>query len=186
LSSDEAPPLDAERIFATLDRHGVVYLLVGGLSATTYGARRVTKDFDCLPARNEQNLRLSDYEARQLPVQLDHVTLGSMEISTWRTDAGDLDVLCDIPACDGQRQRYEDLEPRSTEAVIGKVTVRLASLDDVIESKRWADREKDREALDELDELRSRLARPSQHGGQLPLPPSHRGTPSAPDHGVEL
>jgi hypothetical protein len=57
LSDDEAPPLDAERILSTLDRHGVVYLLVGGLSATAYGARRLTKDFDCLPARNEENLR---------------------------------------------------------------------------------------------------------------------------------
>ena len=29
-----------------------------------------------------------------------------MEMSTWRTDAGDLDVFRDIPAVDGARRRY--------------------------------------------------------------------------------
>jgi len=31
----------------------------------------------------------------------------TMEISTWRTDAGDFDVLAEIPAGDGRRVRYE-------------------------------------------------------------------------------
>jgi hypothetical protein len=205
LSADEAPPLDAERIFAALDRHRVAYLLVGGLSANAYGARRLTKDFDCLPARNEENLRrlafamkelnarlrvegLTDYEARKLPVQLDHVSLGSMEISTWRTDAGDLDILCDMPDREGQRRRYEDLEPRSTEVFFGKVRVRLAALDDVIDSKRWANRGKDREALVELDELRARLARRTPPRAHSPAPAASPRwePPAARGRGVEL
>ncbi len=171
MNEDEPPRLDVERILTTLDRHGVEYLLVGGISANAYGARRLTKDFDCLPTRTDDNLQrlaaamvdlnarlrvegLGDDEASQLPVQLDQVTLSAMEISTWRTDAGDLDVLSDIPDREGRRRRYEDLAPRSTEALIGKVTVRLAALDDVIASKEWANRPKDREALGELRELR--------------------------------
>jgi hypothetical protein len=174
LTGAEDHPLDIDRIISTLERHGVVYLLVGGLSASAYGARRLTKDFDCLPARNEENLRrlaaamgelnarlrvegLSDDEARELPVQLDHVTLGAMEISTWRTDSGDLDILRDIPDRDGRRRTFNDLLARSTEAIMGRVTVRLAALDDVIESKQWANRPKDRQALGELYELQSRL-----------------------------
>jgi hypothetical protein len=65
LSDGEAQPLDLDRIFTVLDRHGVEYLLVGGVSATAYGAKRVTTDFDCLPARNEDNLhRLAAAMAR--------------------------------------------------------------------------------------------------------------------------
>jgi hypothetical protein len=36
---------------------------------------------------------LWDAEAAQLPMKIDAVALNAIEISTWRTDAGDLDVL---------------------------------------------------------------------------------------------
>jgi hypothetical protein len=195
-----------------LDRHSVEYLLVGGVSATAYGAQRVTTDFDCLPARNEDNLRrlatamaelnarlrvegLSDEEARQLPVQLDAAMLGSMEISTWRTDAGDLDILGDMPARDGKRQRYEDLAPNATEFVISSVTVRAAALDDVIASKQWANRHKDHEALAELHELQSSRSgsSPDPSASSTPSRPTTAGprpygdleSPTAPESGID-
>ena len=43
-----------------------------------------------------------------LPVQIDAETLARTELSTWRTDAGDLDLLGDIPDREGARRRYED------------------------------------------------------------------------------
>jgi hypothetical protein len=169
------PPLDLPRILEVFDRHRVAYLLVGGVSCAAYGAQRVTKDFDCLPDRSDANMTrlaaamadlharlrvagMTDDEARQLPVRLDATMLKSMEISTWRTDAGDLDILNEMPTRDGRRQRYEDLTGRAVEVVIGCTAVRLASLDDVISSKEWADRPKDREALPELYDLRAKQA----------------------------
>ena len=148
------------------------YLLVGGASATVYGAQRPTEDVDVVASRAKLNMSrladalaelnarlrvegLSDEEARTLPVRLDAMMLRNMEISTWRTDAGDVDVLSDIPSRAGQHQRYEDLVTRVETAVVGSVTVQLASLEDVIASKEWADRPKDREALPELYDLRA-------------------------------
>lgn len=55
--SERPPDLNVGRILETLDRHGVSYLIVGGIAATIHGATRQTTDFDCLPARTEQNLR---------------------------------------------------------------------------------------------------------------------------------
>lgn len=49
---------------------------------------------------------LTDEESRVLPIRLDAQRLSRMEMSTWRTDAGDLDVFRDIPAVDGARRRY--------------------------------------------------------------------------------
>lgn len=173
VSSDlPEPVLDVRRIVETLNRHGVEYLLVGGASATAYGAQRASEDVDVVAARDAANMGrladslrelnarlrvegLSDEEARELPVRLDAMTLRNMEISTWRTDAGDLDILCDMPSALGKHQRYEELLPRAETAIIGSVTIRLASLDDVIASKEWADRPKDREALPELYDLRA-------------------------------
>ena len=44
----EQPPLDVDRLLATLERHSVDFLLVGGVAAIAHGARRPTADLDCL------------------------------------------------------------------------------------------------------------------------------------------
>lgn len=106
--------LSPERLVEVFDRHGVDYLIVGGVAARAYGASRETRDLDCLVRRARENLDrlaaamrelnarlrvegLSDAEAAQLPMQIDAVALNAIEISTWRTDAGDLDVLSTSP-----------------------------------------------------------------------------------------
>lgn len=170
----EPKPPDVGRIVEVLDRHGVEYLLVGGVAATAYGAERLTGDADTLVRRTPANLEataavlrdlhafllvegLSDEEARALPVQIDALMLSRMEISTWRTDAGDIDVLVEIPARDGSRLIYEDLLPRAVEAPYreDRIIVRIAALDDIIASKQWANRPKDHDALGELLRLRN-------------------------------
>ncbi len=78
-----------------------------------------------------------------------------MELSTWRTDAGDFDVLADLPTREGRRLRYGDLIERAGTQPLHGVAVRVAALDDIIASKEWADRPKDHEALTELRDLAS-------------------------------
>lgn len=165
------PPLDVDRVVEVLDRHGVLYLLVGGVAARLHGAERPTEDIDVLPEDGEENLRrlaaaltelgaflrvgrMSDEEARSLPIRLDVPTLRGMEVSTWRTAAGDLDVLRSLRDLTGERRSYGDLDPRAVGVSVNEIEIRLAGLSDIIDSKRFADREKDREALPELEALR--------------------------------
>lgn len=167
------PLLDRDRIIECLSRHQVVYLLVGGIGAQMHGAIRPTGDFDSLPASSKENLDrlasamrelnarlrvegMTDEESRALPLPIDAESLARMDISTWRTDAGDLDLLTAIPTRDGGRARFEELVARAERVEVGDVTVMVAGLDDIIASKEWADRPKDREALIELRELRDR------------------------------
>lgn len=164
---------DLPRIAATLARHRVEYLFVGGIAARAHGAGRVTYDVDCVPRLSRDNLDrlatamrelnarlrvggLSDEEAIRLPVQLSGSALARMEISTWRTDAGDLDIIADIPDRDGRHLTYEELAARAAELNLDGIAVRVAALDDVIASKEWSDRPKDRAALDELRALRQK------------------------------
>ncbi len=166
----EPPRLDIDRLLTTLDHHGVRYLLVGGVAAIAHGALRPTKDLDCLALRSAENLDrlaaslrdlrarlrvegLSDDESAALGVRVDADTLARMEISTWRTDAGDLDVLTDLPDADGKRLVFSDLVARADRQEFRGVLVQVAALDDIIASKEWADRPKDREALPELRDL---------------------------------
>lgn len=167
---DDGPELDVRRVFETLDRFGVEYLVIGGMATRFYGASRLTRDIDVLPSSEGENLArlasalgelgaflrvggLSDEEAKNLPVVIDAVALQRMEVSTWRTDAGDLDVLHSLRSADGRRRGFDELLPRATDTILGAVRVRLAALADIVEAKRFADRAKDREALPELDEL---------------------------------
>jgi hypothetical protein len=99
---------------------------------------------------------MTDEESRALPLPIDADSLARMDISTWRTDAGDLDVLTTIPTREGGRARFEELVARSERVEVDGVGVMVAGLDDIIASKEWADRPKDREALVELRELRDR------------------------------
>jgi len=50
-------PLQAEEIFACLDRHGVRYVLIGGLAAVLQGSPLATFDVDICPARGTDGLR---------------------------------------------------------------------------------------------------------------------------------
>lgn len=169
---EDSPQLDLERLLRTLKGHGVEFLLVGGGAAQAYGATRPTVDLDCVPRRDAQNLArlasamrelnarlrvhgLDDHEASQLPVVLDAESLARAELSTWRTDAGDLDILADIPDGDGRRMRYSELAARARDLDLSGIVVQVAALEDVISSKEWAGRPKDLEALPELRSLRS-------------------------------
>ncbi len=172
VSPDPSGP-DLARLVEALDRHGVEYMVVGGVAARAHGAKRATQDLDCLVRRSRANLTrlaealvdlhsylrvsgLSDDEMAALPVRIDAETLARSEISTWRSEAGDIDILADIPAGAGLRRTYEDLLPRSSRLPADGVTIVVASLDDVIRSKEWANRDKDREALPELHSLADR------------------------------
>jgi len=127
--------LDVERITKCFDRHHVEYLIVGGVAATLYGAARPTGDFDSLAATSTENLTrlagalkelsaflhvegLTDDESRALVVPIDAVLLSKMDISTWRTNAGDIDVLTALPTRDGGRRFYHDLAARASQANI--------------------------------------------------------------------
>jgi hypothetical protein len=169
VSDPDAPPLDPDALISALERHGVSFVAVGGLAAQWHGAQRTTKDLDVCPAWDKENLdhvagALRDLGARlkvpdgpaegeEFPV--DGAFLHRMELSTWRTSAGDLDVLMGIPRDSRwDLARYEQLRENAILLEIGEHTILVAALQDIIRSKEIADRPPDHEALPELRRLR--------------------------------
>lgn len=170
---DEYGQLDEQRIFRALDDHGVEYVVVGGSAAILWGAGRATRDVDCVARQTADNqLRLcralqemgnprlrieglDDETATELSKQLLHPDFfARTEASTWRTDSGSVDILSGIPDREGRLVPYEELRARATFAPTGELRIPVASLDDIIDSKAYADRDKDRNALAELRRLR--------------------------------
>lgn len=175
-TEDRPHEFDPERIIEVLDAHGVEYLIVGGFAAQAHGATRQTFDIDLVPRSTDENFAglaaalrelgarmrvggLTDEEASQLPVTVDAITLRSFGSSTWMTDAGPVDVLGELAASGGY-QSYDELAGRAVARQVHGVVIRLAALDDIIASKEFAARDKDRAALPELRAIRDRGARP--------------------------
>ena len=48
--------LQPDELFACLDRHGVRYVLIGGLAAVLHGSPLQTLDADICPSRTPDNL----------------------------------------------------------------------------------------------------------------------------------
>jgi hypothetical protein len=161
-------PLDADELFACLDRHGVHYVLIGGLAAVLHGSPLLTSDADICPARDPDNLirlaaALDDLDARiragdapeGVRFARDATFLNNVELLNLMTRAGDLD-LAFAPAGGAG---YEDLARRARSVRIRNVTISVASLEDVIHSKEAANRPKDQRSLPVLRQLLEELRR---------------------------
>jgi len=171
--SSSGPPLDLNRLLEVLTRNEVDFVVVGGSAAGFLGASRLTEDADCVVRRERANLerlasalrelharlrvaRMSDEEAKALPVKVDGMMLETTGNSTWTTDAGPVDVLADLKDFEGRSVPYEDLLTRSMIVRGDGFVVHVASVDDIIAAKTFANRDKDREALPELLDIQER------------------------------
>ena len=171
--SSSGPLLDLNRLLEVLTRNEVDFVVVGGSAAGFLGASRLTEDADCVVRRERANLerlasalrelharlrvaRMSDEEAKALPVKVDGMMLETTGNSTWTTDAGPVDVLADLKDFEGRSVPYEDLLTRSMIVRGDGFVVHVASVDDIIAAKTFANRDKDREALPELLDIQER------------------------------
>ena len=168
-------PLDAVRLFGVLHTHRVKFVVVGGLAAIAHGYSGTTRDADAVPAYDVANLNRLASALRELgaalyaypertdlladgaPPELDGFELSgphlrSRRIWQFMTDAGPLDVLLIIDGPGGYNVLIRNAEPRP----IGDFEVMVASLDDLIEAKETAGRDKDLRALGELRRIRER------------------------------
>jgi len=148
-----------------LARHGVDFVLIGGVAAVALGAPAVTFDLVLVPERSEANLTrltaaLIELEAsvkaagrvRRHP---DGQWLLAGKVWNFETQIGDVDVIFAPPGVAG----YEQLVEQATDVDVGDgMIARVASLDDLIAMKEAANRPKDQLILPILRWLRDRSA----------------------------
>jgi len=159
------PEFDPAPILELLTRHGVDFVVVGGLAGLAHGSRYPTNDTDVAYERQRQNLErlaaaLREAGAtlrgapRDVPFVLDAVSLANGANFTFDTSLGSLDILGDPAGA----PLYASLREASVEATLFDVRVRVASLDHLIAMKEAAGRPKDLLAASEYrvisDELR--------------------------------
>jgi hypothetical protein len=158
----EITPLDPERLIATLHKHRVRYVLIGALAARLYGFPRVTADADITPERTAENMKrlsaaLRELEARiytdTIPEGLDFdcspEMLARADIWNLTTRAGRLDIAFKPSGTSG----FESLRGNAESFHVFGTTIEVASLEDIMESKRAANRPKDRQDVLILKEM---------------------------------
>jgi len=158
---------DPVRICTILNEEGVDYVVVGGFAAVVHGSSLPTRDIDIVPSRLPENLdRLGRALHRMgaqlrtdgdpVPAPLDGPFLANMPMMlNLVTDFGEMDLTF-VPA--GRAGGYDGWRVSATREELSEgLTVQIAALDDIIDSKRAANRPKDQRSLPYLESLRDQL-----------------------------
>ena len=159
---------EPELVLRSLNEHGVRYVLIGGYAAVLHGSPTVTLDADICAARDRENLEhlaaalravnariRTASEPEGVPVALDGELLSKMTMMNFVTDGGAFDLSFTPAAfptgydgCVEQAVRYD----------LDDLVVPVASLADIIRSKRAAGRPKDLAVLPILEALQDEIA----------------------------
>jgi len=159
-------------IFRTLARHEVRFVVVGGVASNLQGAGFFTEDVDVLAeidpenvarlaaALHEMDARYKDFAGRLfLP---DARRLLENRLNLLETRFGRLDVLKAM----GKGVEYSSVGARADRMEVAGIPLLVATLEDLIEAKEAANREKDRNHLLILRAVQA--ARRSAQGGKDP------------------
>jgi hypothetical protein len=158
------PGFDPLAALRSLTDHGVRFVLIGGFAGAVRGSPMITGDLDICYARDDQNLErlasaLRDLHATlrgapaDVPFRLDARTISAGDHFTFSTSLGPLDCLGTPSGTEG----FADLDVAATDEDLDGLTVRVASVDDLIRMKRAAGRPKDLIAVEWLGALRDEL-----------------------------
>jgi predicted nucleotidyltransferase len=141
----------------------VEFVLVGGLAGAFHGSRRITEDVDvCIPFTLANMTKVLATVAGLNPRYLERPDLAFKTDPSYyvgfknlylMTDLGQLDLLGEIGGIGG----YAEALKNSVEADAAGNSVRILSLPALIKGKRAVARQKDLEALRELEAIQRRL-----------------------------
>ena len=151
------------RILELLDRHGVDFVVVGGVAAVLQGAPITTFDIDALVKVDSANAdhllaALAALDARYRehddvrPTKEDLLAGGHLLLMT---NSGPLDVLGFI----GEGKRYEDIADSIVRVSVGDLSIRVLDLKALIEDKKALGRDKDQAVLRLLEAVLRRRPR---------------------------
>jgi hypothetical protein len=153
-----AGQLRLRRLLEQLVEAEVRFILVGGLAVNAWGYLRATRDLDVVPDPAPDNLAKLDSLLRNLGGKVDvgGRFLDSRAIGTFLrtgdrvlvlTELGQVDVLQGLP----QIPPFEELEGQAEDVELAGLSIRVCSLEHLLEMKRASDRPRDRDDLEALE-----------------------------------
>ena len=152
---ERKPRFDPYGLLETLDRHRVIYVVIGGFARVLQGTEEITRGLDIVPSTREQNLELlaaaldelgaSRTDRKKLNLEQ---ALGSEEVLELKTDRGELKIVAEPAGTRG----YDDIRRAATREPLGRgLRPSVASIGDLARMLSALD---DPERLPQLMQLR--------------------------------
>lgn len=148
-----------EKAVQALSDAGVDFVVIGRVSAALHGSARVTFDLDICYSRAASNLQrlaaLAPFHPRprefpgDVPFVWDEKTLGNATMLTLQTDLGEIDLLAEVSGLGS----YGEAKANSVVVEAFGRNIWTLDLPSLIKAKRATGREKDLQALPELESL---------------------------------
>jgi predicted nucleotidyltransferase len=154
------------KIFKSLQKHQVSYLLCGGVAVNIYGVARMTADIDVLLDFERKNLeRFSDATAEigyqpLIPVSIIELSdaskrnalikdknLIAFSLINTMSPYMNIDVVTDVPL------NFDDMWERRETRMMGGYDLQIVSVDDLILLKEYAGRVQDKKDIELLKKL---------------------------------
>jgi hypothetical protein len=156
-------PLSVADLIEVLARHGVAYVVIGGVATQVHGHRRTTMDLDLTPDPDPENLArlgaaLAELEARPVEAAFEGAEISAADperlaiapvVPPLLTRHGQLHVLKEPKGGRG----FDELREAALVVDLNGVEVAIVSLDDLIRMKRAAARPGDIEDVAALTEV---------------------------------
>jgi hypothetical protein len=161
--ADARPKFDPFAVLATLDRHRVAYIVIGGFARVVQGAEEITRGVDIVPSTRPENLQkleeaLDELDARRADGQ--ELTAADLEDQPIElvTERGEVKIVSEPAGTRG----YDDLRRAATREPLGRgLRPSIASIDDLARMLAARGRDEDQaklRALRRLAELERGLA----------------------------
>lgn len=147
-----------------LTGQGIDYVVIGGVAAILHGSVRMTEDVDiCASLDHENAVAIIRAFAHLNPIwrmrpDLPVITEDSTNLRGLKnmylvTDLGRIDILGELPGICS----YEEAHRTGVELEARGIRLRVLDIDKLIAAKRFANRPKDRPAVDELELIREMM-----------------------------
>ena len=154
--ADSSRRYDPLGLLATLDRHRVAYIVIGGFGRVVQGAEEVTRGVDIVPSPKPDNIERLEAALEELEAATPDGQAASLDangddaVLTLSTNRGEIKV---VQQPEGTRG-YEDLRRAATREPLGRgIRPAVASVDDLARMLAALGRDEDQQKLRDLRRL---------------------------------
>ncbi len=142
------------KLAEVFDKHNVKYLFIGKGGAILYGYPGTTQDIDIFPKRSEENCKSLVKALRELGFSIDNALKEAISAGKDFIQIRGGPFPLDIVFAPDGIESFDEAQKRG-KLIDGRFP--CASIDDIIESKRAAKRQRDKEELPRLEAFRDEL-----------------------------